>query len=83
METRSEAASPAAKPQPAGSEILEHLRTRLGQTLQTLYNNPADAAVLTPTGFNYLGRPIRWRNNYKQALRPYPQYNSIGINAGP
>ena len=56
--------------------------TRLGQTLQTLYNNPADAAVLNANGFQLPWPTYPLAQQLQQALRPYPQYNSIGINAG-
>ena len=56
--------------------------TMLGQTLQTLYNNPSSAAALNANGFKlpWSGYPLG--QQLQQALRPYPQYNSIGINAG-
>ena len=56
--------------------------TRLGQTLQTLYNNPADAAVLNANGFRLPWSSYPLTQQLQQALRPFPQYNSIGINAG-
>jgi Carboxypeptidase regulatory-like domain len=54
----------------------------LGQTLQTLYNTPADVAILNANGFKLPWSTYPLTQQLQQALRPYPQYNSIGINAG-
>jgi hypothetical protein len=54
----------------------------LGQTLQTLYNTPADVTILNANGFQLPWAAYPLTQQLQQALRPYPQYNSIGINAG-
>jgi hypothetical protein len=56
--------------------------TMLGQTLQTIYNTPASVAVLNANGFKLPWAEYPLTQQLQQALRPFPQYNSIGINAG-